>query len=162
VFDGAVGAQSLLDWKIDMATSLGSSRPLGGKIGEASKDTPALTEADGITPSMEWTSTFGPGIPGCSLLRPAARGPRLLSGDWASGRSVTTFLSGRCSTVWLKTASMSASCAPTYPSSPDLFRWSRSTVGSAVTGDLLKSVGSCFAFYRQYFAERTDLRGAVD
>jgi hypothetical protein len=41
-----------------MTTALSSNRPLGGNIGEASRDTRTLTEADDITHSMESTSTF--------------------------------------------------------------------------------------------------------
>ncbi len=45
------------------------------------------------------------------------------------------------------------------PSNQDLHRWASSAVGSVTATLLLESVGSCIAFYRQYFAERPDLRG---
>ncbi len=44
------------------------------------------------------------------------------------------------------------------PSNRDLLRWSTSVVGPAVASLLVESVGSCIAFYCQYFAERPDLR----
>ncbi len=49
-------------------------------------------------------------------------------------------------------------CPQLNPSDHDLHRWASSTVGSVTATLLLESVGSCLAFYRQYFAERPDLR----
>ncbi len=50
-------------------------------------------------------------------------------------------------------------CPHVNPSNQDLHRWSSSVVGSVTATSLLESVGSCLLFYRQYFAERPDLRG---
>lgn len=50
-------------------------------------------------------------------------------------------------------------CPALIPSNLDLLRWSTSVVGPATATLLLDAVGSSFAFYRQYFAERPDLRG---
>jgi hypothetical protein len=52
-----------------------------------------------------------------------------------------------------------AICPQLNPSNRDLLRWSTSVVGPATASLLLESVGSCLDFYRQYFAERPDLRG---
>jgi hypothetical protein len=52
-------------------------------------------------------------------------------------------------------------CPQLDPSNGDLLRWSTSVVGSATATSLVESVGSCLPFYRQYFAERPDLRGRV-
>jgi hypothetical protein len=52
-------------------------------------------------------------------------------------------------------------CPQLNPSNGDLLRWSTSVVGSATATSLVESVGSCFPFYHQYFAERPDLRGRV-
>jgi hypothetical protein len=49
-------------------------------------------------------------------------------------------------------------CPHLNPSNQDLHRWGSSTVGSATATLLIQSVGSCITFYRQYFAERPDLR----
>lgn len=49
-------------------------------------------------------------------------------------------------------------CPQLNPSDQDLHRWTSSAVGSGTATLLLESVGSCLAFYRQYFAERPDLR----
>jgi hypothetical protein len=88
--DGAAAAQPLLDWRIGRGNIAQQQPSPRGKFSEASKVTPAITETDGITPSMGWT----------------------------------------------------------YPSNPDLFRWSRSVVGPALSNDLLESAGSYFSFYR--------------
>jgi hypothetical protein len=50
-------------------------------------------------------------------------------------------------------------CPYVNPPDQDLHRWSSSVVGSVTATLLLESVGSCLSFYRQYFAERPDLRG---
>jgi hypothetical protein len=52
-------------------------------------------------------------------------------------------------------------CPELNPSHHDLLRWTTSVVGPATATLLLESVGSCLDFYRQYFAERPDLRGRV-
>ena len=52
-----------------------------------------------------------------------------------------------------------SSCPQLKPSNTDLLRWSSSVVGVETALPLLESVGSCLHFYRQYFAERPDLRG---
>jgi hypothetical protein len=153
VSDGAVGAPSLLDWKIDMATSLSSDYPLGSQIGEVSTDTPFI-EADGITPSMEWTSTFASDT---WVFFAQARSERAQASEWGLGFGPIRHDLPRWSLfhcVAEDRFDARVVCAHFYPSSPDLFRWSRSIVGPAVSGDLLESVGSCVAFYRQYFADR--------
>jgi hypothetical protein len=52
-------------------------------------------------------------------------------------------------------------CPVLDPSDRELLRWSKSVVGLGVATLLVESIGSCQHFYRQYFAERPDLRGQV-
>ncbi len=49
-------------------------------------------------------------------------------------------------------------CPQLNPLDQDLYRWASSTVGWVTATLLLEGVGSCVPFYRQYFAERPDLR----
>jgi hypothetical protein len=159
--DGAVGAPSTLDWKFDMATSLSSDHPLDGRIGEAPRDTPFI-EADGVTHSMEWTSTFGSDT---WVFFAQARSERAQVSEWGLGFGPIRHDLARWSLfhcVAEDCFDARVVCPHLYPSNADLIQWSSSIVGPAVSGDLLESVGSCFAFYRQYFAERPDLRGSVD
>src|ERR1700722_2158202 len=111
-----------------MATSLGSSRPQGGTIGEASKDTPALTEADGITPSMEWTSTFGPDT---WVFFAQAHSERAHASQWGLGFGPIRHDLPRWSLfhcVAEDRYDARVVFPHLYPTSPDLFRWSRSIV----------------------------------
>jgi hypothetical protein len=108
-----------------MATSLGSSRPLGGKIGEASKDTPALTEADAITPSMEWTSTFGSDT---WVFFAQDRSERAQASEWGLGfgpirHDLPRWSLFHCAAEGRFDARVV--CPHLCPSNPDLFRWSR-------------------------------------
>jgi hypothetical protein len=160
--DGAVGAQSLLDWKIDMVISRASSRPLGGNIGEGSRDTPTLTEADDVTHSMESTSTFGSDT---WVFFAQGRSKGVDVYEWGLGFGPIRHDLPRWSLfhcVADDRFDARVVCPHLYPSNPDLLRWSSSVVGLAVSSNLLESVGSCFGFYRLFFAERPDLRRAVE
>jgi hypothetical protein len=159
---GAVRGQSTLDWRIDMATSLSRSRPLDGRIGEASRFTPVFNVAEGTPQSMEWTSTFASDT---WVFFAQARSQGAHVSEWGLGFGPISHDLPRWSLFHCVTEDRFDArvvCPHLYPSNPDLLRWSSSVVGPGVSGVLLESVGSCFRFYRRYFAERPDLRTAVD
>jgi hypothetical protein len=145
-----------------MATLLSSDHPLDGSIGETSTYTAAFNVADYTTHSMEWTSTFGSDT---WVFFARARSERAHGSEWGLGFGPISHDLPRWSLFHCVAEGRFDTrvvCPHLYPSNPDLFRWSRSVVGPAVSSDLLASVGSCFGFYRRYFAERPDLRRAVD
>jgi hypothetical protein len=145
-----------------MPTSLSSEHPLDRKLGEAFTDTPALNVVDDTPQSREWTSTFASDTwvffaQPCSQTTP--------NSEWGLGfgpigHDLPRWSLFHC--VAEDRFDVRVVCPHSYPSSPDLFRWSRSVVGSAVAGDLLDTVGSCFGFYRRYLADRPDLRRAAE
>jgi len=127
-----------------------------------STDTPAFNVADYTTHVMDGTLTF---VSDTWVFFAQARRERVFVSEWGLGFGPIRQDLPRWSLFHCVAEDRFDSrvvCPHRDPSSPDLFRWSRSIVGPAVSGDLLGSVGSCFGFYRQYFAERPDLRGPVD
>lgn len=141
-----------------MEKSLCSDHRLGGKIGKASRDTPAFNVADYTTHSMEWTSTFAADT---WVFFAQARGERAHVSEWGLGFGPISHDLPRWSLFHCVAEDRfdgRVVCPHLNPLNSDLLRWSSSVVGPAVSGDLLESVGSCFGFYRQYFAERPDLR----
>jgi hypothetical protein len=145
------------DWKIDMPTSPSSDHPLDGRMGEASTDTQAFNVAGDTTQSMEGISTFGWDT---WVFFAQPRSERAHVSEWGLGfgpirNDVPRWSLFHC--VEEGRFDDRVKCPHLYPSNPDLFRWSRSIVGSVLAGDLLDSVGSCFSFYQRSFADRPDL-----
>jgi hypothetical protein len=145
-----------------MAASLSSDHPLDESIGETSTDTPTLNVADYARHSMEWTSTFESDT---WVFFAQGLSERVHAAEWGLGFGPISHNIPRWSLFHCVAEGRFDArivCPHLYPSSPELFRWSRAVAGPAVSGDLLASVGSCFGFYRRYLAERPDLRSAVD
>jgi len=133
-----------------------------GRIAEVSTDTPAFNVADYTTYVMDGTFTFASDT---EVFFAKPRSQRVHVSEWGLGFGPIRHDLPRWSLFHCAAEDRFDArvvCPHLYPSNSDLLRWSSSVVGPPVSGDLLKSVGSCFGFYRRYFAERPDLRRAVD